>query len=105
MATRTIVFPNGLVSAKSMSDVFLPVTGWTSTNGLRGVRAALEMNGKIGNITVAPAYQVTNEPFDPGTSTSLANSAGLSADGFSYPSDYDDPTSNTDGNQYECISA
>lgn len=58
MANRTpINLPFGQVDTSLVAPQWFPVTGWIPAGGIGNLRAVMEMRGRFGNASVAPAYQ------------------------------------------------
>jgi hypothetical protein len=69
----------GTLAAASITEVFIPTTGWMSTNQVGSFRGYGELRGKTGNFQCRPGVQLCNDPRNP----SAANPIGsvITADG------------------------
>lgn len=64
MQLRTLALPWTTITVNTTSDTFFPSSGWMPAAGFDNLRATWESLGKVGNIEVAPAYQVANTTDD-----------------------------------------
>jgi hypothetical protein len=71
--------------AASTSSVFLPVTGWYSTNGMSKIRFVTEVRSNGPFMTLKPAYQTANVENSPDT-PAIGLGSSIVADGVTYGS-------------------
>lgn len=64
MQIRTIALPWTTITVDTTTDTFFPSGGWMPAAGFDEARPTWEARGKIGNIEIAPAYQVANTTDD-----------------------------------------
>ena len=101
----TTYFGQGTAISRSggTSWNFIPLTEWLSTDGIKKVRAAIEMRGATGSCKIQPAYAATNDKDVASGSMDIAAIAGtsdLSSDGINYGGGWDDIQDDLDGNMY-----
>lgn len=97
-SVRTIELPwTTLVTATtSAPDDFFPLTGWMSAAEVQEVRVTFELRGETSDFRVIPAYQRAQVFDTPGDSYDIGTTT-TTADGYEYPSQFEDVSSNLNG--------
>ena len=95
MSAKTVNLPWTTVITDSTSEEFIPATGWMSTNGVRQIRCAWELQAPGGSVTVRPGFQFANTYDDPQSFDSFNDETATSTTGYHFPDAYEDPTKTT----------
>lgn len=76
MASKSVSLPWTTVTSALTTDLFVPVSPWTSSAALAEVRGSCEMRARYGNALVVPAYQTANDPRNPDTAIAIPMTGG-----------------------------
>lgn len=77
------------VLSASTTGCFLPASGWFDASDAASLRAAFEVRGLNGLLSVEPAYQLANDKSSPDNPVPLGGA--LTADGLGFPSGWATP--------------
>ena len=96
---RNIPLPwTPLTTAQASSDEFHPAGGYMSAAAVASVRSVWELKQRTGNMSVTPAFELTNSEDDP--SPVVVKIGNLeTTKSIHYPSDWQSMTANTAGKQ------
>jgi len=85
MQIRTIALPWTTITVNTTTDTFFPSSGWSPAAGFDEARGTWESIAKIGNIEIAPAYQVANTT-DDSSPSSFPVATPVGTTGVNWPS-------------------
>jgi len=95
MSNQTVNCPWTTLVSQSSTKEFFPASGWTTTQGIREIRAVVEIAVIDGTgPELEPAYQLADTYDDPNGAVSTVSSPYTSA-AYHFPTTYADATSGT----------
>ncbi len=94
MSARVVNLPWSHLATTSASDIFLPATGWMSTQGVVSFRETFELVNFTGTGDVAVGYQIADTIDDPIASGAIG--ASKSSNGFYFATGITKPDTSPD---------